>query len=63
MKAAPVAQRQPAVPVLVDCLWHPEVRPADFSCSPAATATAAWRPLPLDQLGRQLGYGDEASTG
>ncbi|MFI6405981.1 hypothetical protein [Streptomyces sp. NPDC050548] len=28
--AQPVAQRQPAVPVLVDCLWHPEVRPADF---------------------------------
>ncbi|MEV0904260.1 hypothetical protein [Streptomyces hokutonensis] len=30
VKAAPVAQRRPAVPVLVDCLWHPEVRPADF---------------------------------
>ncbi|MEV6483893.1 hypothetical protein [Streptomyces sp. NPDC051576] len=28
--AAPAAHQQRADPVLVDCLWHPEVRPADF---------------------------------
>ncbi|MFF4659175.1 hypothetical protein [Streptomyces sp. NPDC001381] len=28
--APPSAPRQVAVPVLVDCLWHPKVRPADF---------------------------------
>ncbi|MET7684800.1 hypothetical protein [Streptomyces sp. NPDC005423] len=28
--AAPVAARQSAGPVLVDCLWHQVVRPADY---------------------------------
>ncbi|MFF3849020.1 hypothetical protein [Streptomyces sp. NPDC002328] len=28
--ASPPAARQTAVPVLVDCLWDPQVRPADF---------------------------------
>ncbi len=27
---APTVKRQPGHPVLVDCFWHPEVRPADF---------------------------------
>ncbi|MET7575208.1 hypothetical protein ABZT04_43140 [Streptomyces sp. NPDC005492] len=28
--AAPAAHQQRTAPVLVDCLWHPKVRPADF---------------------------------
>lgn len=28
--AVPAAHQQREAPVLVDCLWHPKVRPADF---------------------------------